>query len=448
MSAFPATLQLAHVALTLDGQLIDKSDLRRAKLCLLDWLGVTVCGSMTESVKAVRTVLTAEGGNDCASFIGSGGKGTVRQAALLNSMASHIHDYDDVHLAIPGHPTAPVAGAVWALAEARNFSGLQALEALIAGIEVMCRLGRALSPGHYANGWHASSTLGVIGAAAASARLISLSRIQTAAALGLASSMASGLRGSFGSPAKPFQIGHAAASGVLAAEITERQIIAHTDVLERTDGFFETFGRSSTRPDLLAVADELAINGVQFKRHAACFLVHAAIEAAIQLVNDQVRLDNIEQIVVRGNEDMIAVCNRPQLSNALDTKFSVQFAVAATLCGYETASLALFDAPPVSDSSVASLMSRIRVERSSELGQDDAILFVRMRDGPVIERSAHVGSGLPLEEEEQSIRAKVRSLWDDLIEPAEINHMIDKVLLLDEQIELPDIAVLNALKPD
>ena len=139
-------------------------------------------------------VLLAASGPPVASLIGRSERMDGFSAAFVNAVGANLLDFDDTHPETIIHPTAPVAPAVLAVAEQRGSSGLDVLQAFALGGEVECRLGMAVSPGHYARGWHITATCGVFGAAAAAAKLLGLDAAQTAHALGIAASQAGGAR--------------------------------------------------------------------------------------------------------------------------------------------------------------------------------------------------------------------------------------------------------------
>ncbi|MBN8908380.1 MAG: MmgE/PrpD family protein, partial [Rhodospirillales bacterium] len=138
-------------------------------------------------------------------------------AAFINAISANLLDFDDTHLDTIIHPAAPVAAPVLALAEARGFSGRDVLVAFILGVEIECRVGNAVSPGHYARGWHITSTCGVFGAAAACAKLLGLPADQISNALGIAASQSAGIVENLPSAAKNVSVGNAARNGLFAA---------------------------------------------------------------------------------------------------------------------------------------------------------------------------------------------------------------------------------------
>src|SRR5262249_45966409 len=149
-------------------------------------------------------------------------------------------DFDDTHTAMNGHPSAPVLPALLALAETGTASGERLLPALVAGVELECRLATALGPRHYAVGFHSTGPLGAFGAAAACAHLLDLDEEQWTHALGLAGTQAAGLKSGFGTMAKPLHAGRAASTGLLAALLACGGFTANPTVIEAPQGFAAT----------------------------------------------------------------------------------------------------------------------------------------------------------------------------------------------------------------
>jgi hypothetical protein len=174
-----------------------------AKQCLLDFIGVALAGAREPLAEILNADAAELGGHPQAGLIGRGRRGNVEQAALINGAAGHAHDYDDVHMAMNGHPTVPVAPAVFALAEHHHKGAKDLLAAFAAGVDTECIIGRYLGASHYAEGWHATGTLGSFGAAAAAANLLGLDAETTARALGIAGTQAAGLKSQFGTMCKP-----------------------------------------------------------------------------------------------------------------------------------------------------------------------------------------------------------------------------------------------------
>jgi 2-methylcitrate dehydratase PrpD len=170
----------------------------QAKLALLDWLGVTLAGSQEASSVLFRETLAEFAGPAQADILGQGVKVDIFSAALANGFASHVLDYDDIHLGMIGHPSVPVFPALIALGQWKKVSGRDLIRAFVAGVELESRVGAAVNPEHYDRGWHSTATLGYLGAAAGAAALLQLNTGAMVHALGTAATQASGLRQVFG----------------------------------------------------------------------------------------------------------------------------------------------------------------------------------------------------------------------------------------------------------
>src|SRR5260370_224957 len=193
-----------------------------ARQCVLDYYGVALAGADDPLATILLDELSEAGGATQASVIGRKERLPALSAALVNGAPGHALDYDDVNLAMPGHPSVAILPGLLALAEQRQSSGREVVTAFVAGYETACRIGSALRPGHYDRGFHATSTVGCLGAAAACARLLGLDAEVTARALGIAGTQAGGLKSQFGTMCKPFHAGKASHNGLLAARLAAR----------------------------------------------------------------------------------------------------------------------------------------------------------------------------------------------------------------------------------
>ena len=204
---------------------------------MLDYIGVGLAGADDPLVLILLDELLEPGADTQASVIGHPIGLPVLSAALVNGAAAHALDYDDVNLAMPGHPSVAILPGLLALAEQQRSSGRELIAAFVAGYETACRIGIAMRPGHYGRGFHATGTVGCFGAAAACARLLGLDADTTAQALGIAGTQASGLKSQFGTMCKPFHAGKASQNGLLAARLAARGFSSRPDFVECEQGF-------------------------------------------------------------------------------------------------------------------------------------------------------------------------------------------------------------------
>ncbi|HEX7034838.1 MAG TPA: MmgE/PrpD family protein [Pseudomonadales bacterium] len=388
-----------------------------ASQALLDFIGVALAGADEPLVRLLREQVDEEGGRPQAGLIGKTARVTVRQAALVNGAAGHAHDYDDVHDAMLGHPTVPVAPALLALGEHLGRTGADLLTAFCAGVDTECILGRYAGPSHYGRGWHATATLGAFGAAAACTRLLELDPERTAAALGIAGTQAAGLKCQFGTMCKPLHAGHAAATGVEAALLAARGFTSRLDLLETRQGFMDT---QSDEPSLdrfyAALAAPEYVPDICFKYHAACYLTHSAIEAARELARaNALRPDRIESVEVRVNRGHFDVCNIEAPKTALEAKFSLRFTVALALAGEDTASIRLFTDELTRRRDLVALRDRVRVV-AHERPRPETRVRVRTGDGRSFEAEANVAIPLTdLDTQWQRLTEKFHTLTDPVL---------------------------------
>lgn len=362
-----------------------------AKQCLLDMIGVTLAGTREPLSEMLLAQIRDEGGAPHASLLGTDVRSSTAQAALFNGAAAHALDYDDVLKAFTGHPTVPVWPAVLAMAERRGLDGRAAIAAFCAGVEIEGRIGAMMGAGHYARGWHATGTIGTLGAAAAVANLLGFDAERTATALGIAGTQAAGLKAMFGTMCKPLHAGKAAQNGLFAAALAERGFTSRPNVLDCAQGF------AATQADGIDIDAALAGIGarwhtpdVLFKYHAACYGVHAPVEAAIKLRNhrafDPAAVERIDVEVYRACKGM---CDIPDPTTGLEAKFSLAHNVALALTGQADGSLELYDDTRVAgDTAVAGLRGRVGLAFSDTSGPFRAEVVVRQKDGVVL-RETH-----------------------------------------------------------
>src|SRR6476620_1089827 len=221
-----------------------------------NWLGCAIGAARHEAADAALGAVAMLQPAPQATVLGRAERVDMASAALVNGITSHTFDFDDTHLKTIIHPAGPVASAVLALAETRGSSGREVLDALVLGIDVACRIGNAMYPDHYDRGWHITGSTGMLGAAAACARLLRLDEHQTTMALGIAASQPVGLREQFGTMTKPFHPGAAARAGLLSALLAKHGFTASARALEAPRGFAQVV---STKYDWSEITDELGV---------------------------------------------------------------------------------------------------------------------------------------------------------------------------------------------
>ena len=253
-----ATARLAEFAVKTSLDECPPEAVARVRLAALDTLGVMLAGAGEPAARAVRAVARAEGGTALCTVVGTRLVTAPGWAALANGTAGHAHDFDDTNFALMGHPSAPLLATCLAAGEAEMVDGRALVTAYVVGFEISTTLGCALNPEHYTRGWHATSSIGTLGCAAAAARLLRLDVTQTRHALAIAASHASGLKENFGSMTKPYHAGHAARCGVLAAQLAREGLTASETALEGRQGYVAAFDRDKSFGERRAVSPRQA----------------------------------------------------------------------------------------------------------------------------------------------------------------------------------------------
>ncbi len=306
-----------------------------ARTGIADCFGVLIAGSRDPAIALVDRELGTSGGASLASLIPSGDRRSVETAALVNGVAAHVLDYDDVSL--DGHPSAVLVPAILAQGEASGSSGAEMLAAYVAGYEVWAELLTRQPIPLHRKGWHPSAVLGPVAAAAACAKLRGLDAKGAATAMAIAASMSAGVVANFGSMTKSFQVGRAAQSGVIAARLAQAGFTASPDALEHPAGLLVALsveGKAAVDRPFVAAQKEWHIvgHGLSIKRYPICYATHRSIDAALDLVaRHDLTPATVERIhVSTGKTQMLMLRNsRPQ--TGLEAKFSMQFAMAAAL---------------------------------------------------------------------------------------------------------------------
>ena len=360
---------LAARIVAFDFNALPSAAIVNAKRAILDTVAVTLAGAGMDSVRLLSKVLGLKNDGPCVVF-GSPLRTDALNAALVNGVAAHALDFDDVNITMGGHPSAPVIPALFALADSIGCSGADFLLAYITGFETETAVARCVNYYHYDKGWHPTSTLGIFGSAAACAKLLKLDESATAVALAVSASLASGIKANFGTMTKPLHVGHCARNGLLAALLAREGYTANTAVFEHHQGFLNVFNGAGNY-DVNALFEGWAnpINmvnpGAGVKLYPCCDSTHSAIDGMLTLRRQhQLRPEQVERIDVRINALRMTHVNRPRPQSEADALFSVQYCTARALLDGKI-SLEHFRKEAFKAPEVCALMERIHAEAVS-----------------------------------------------------------------------------------
>jgi 2-methylcitrate dehydratase PrpD len=386
--------------------------IRLAQGFILDGLGVTLAGSTETGSRILQAHLRQMGGKPEATVVGTSLRAPPAKAALANGAAGHAMDYDDTQLstskeAVYGlltHPTVPVLSAVLAVGEKQKISGQELLLAYILGVEAECRIADAINPRHYQSGFHSTATIGGLGAAMAVGKLLNLREEPLARTLGLAASMASGLRENFGTMTKPLHAGRAAENGLTAAQLAEKGFSSATNILEAKRGFFNAMAGGCDESKLIGRLGRpyfMQEPGISIKPYPSGSLSHPAQDLILDLVRKHdLHAEAVEAVEVGTNSNVPNALIYPMPKTALEGKFSIPFCMAIAILERK-AGIAQFTDRKVREPKVVELMKRVTLTVDQELealGYDQVRSRVRikLKDGKTIEGRADVARGHPL----------------------------------------------------
>lgn len=354
-----------------------------AKMCLADWVAVCIGARITPEADILRKFLLNTGQVGDAPLL-SGGKADVATAALINGTLSHCLDYDDTHIPTALHGSGPVWASTLALGTHLQSTEEDILKAFVCGFEIGASIGnKGLGVRLNENGWHSTAVLGRLASAAAASYLLNLDASAIENALGLAATQAGGLTASFGTMAKPFHAGKAAADGILAARLAQSGIDASRDLLDSPKGLFGTiFQDRKTIPYLgdLGQVQEILRNSL--KPYAACQLTHAPIDAAI-LLGDLVGKSSVKSICVHVHPLAIEIASVRNALTPTEGRFSTAYCIALALKGYPI-SPEDFVPERLSDPELVDLASRVTMEAYPNIERTACSLVAVLSDGRTV----------------------------------------------------------------
>lgn len=414
-----------------------------AKRALLNFFAVALAGCRTEPVELALKSLSEFSGGKQATVIGRRERIDALSAAFLNAAGANVFDFCDTHLPTVVHPTAPLAPALLAMAELRRVTGPELLLAFALGFEIECRVGLAVSPGHYPKGWHITSTCGVFGAAAGAGKLLDLSRQQLRWALGTASTQSAGLCECLGWPAKSVSVGNAARNGLWSALLAGKGFSGPAEPIAGAQGWLAAMGEP---PNWAALTDGLgktwAVSDNSLKPYPSGFVIHPLLDVALdwRAANPGVEIDRVE---VRGNPLLLQRTDRPDVATGREAQVSLQHATAAALLRGK-AGLAEFTDDCVNDPKVKALRGRITVAADPKISTIAVQADFHSKDGrrQTLSTEAARGSAAnPLKDKE--VEQKLRNESASWSAKHDIQKLIDAVWSLDKSDDVSGLARLT-----
>lgn len=394
-----ASEQLAAFASGLELSDVPDGVVAAAKLHLLDTLGCAIGAAALDIATPARAMVAAAATQGPATVIGDATARPAADAALANGALAHGLDFDDTHAASICHVSVAVAPAALAVAEATGATGGDVLAALVAGNEVVVRIGREASPSYMQQGFHPTSVCGVFGAAAAAARLRGLSVAASADALGIAGSFASGIFAYLqdGSMTKPLHAGWAAHGGVSAAALAAHGATGPHEVVEGRFGVLHAYfglGGEALDLGLPGAGGEWETPNIAFKPYPACHFVHACVDAVcdLQRENAFVAADvaAVRCFVPAPAVPLVLEPRKAKIAPRTehDAKFSMQYSVAAMIV-HGAVGVTTYIGEAIAEPAVLEVAERVTYEvrdfPTFPAGFPGAV-SIELRSGAVLER--------------------------------------------------------------
>jgi 2-methylcitrate dehydratase PrpD len=444
MQHAPAVTQtLARFAVEARWDDVPDAGRHEAKRALMNFFAVALAGCRAPAIEIVLKSLAEFSGRQQATLIGRRERMDALSAAFLNAAAANVLDFCDTHVPTVIHPTAPVAPALFALAQLRRVSGVELLLAFILGVEIECRIGGAISPGHYAKGWHITSTCGVFGAATAAGKLLGLAEGRMISALGHAATQSCGLCECLGWPAKSIGVGNSARNGLWSALLAERGFEGPPEPIAGVQGFLSAMAEPPNWPVLtegLGETWEIAQNSI--KPYPCGFVIHPVLDCVLDWRRDH-PTEAIERVVVRGHPLLSHRTDRPDVSTGSESQVSVQHAVAAALVHGE-AGLDQFSDECVRDPLVIAMRRRVEVIRDPAIATVAAAVELSTRDGTSHSLSTSAAPGSPSTPmRDKDIEDKLRTIAASWRAGHDVEPLIDAIWTLEKSSDVSGVLALT-----
>jgi len=416
---------------------IPQDVIHEAKRAILNFVGCSIGGSREPAVDIAIQALIPFSGERTARLLARPERFDPLFASVINGISGHVFEYDDTTPMNYIHPTPPVASALFAFASANRTNGRDFLHAFLMGFETESRIGNAVYPAHYNAGWHITATAGVFGAAAAIGKLLHLSTRETIWALGLASTQASGLREMFGSMAKSFHAGHAARNGYLAAVLAEAGFTAGEHAIESPRGFAAVQASEYDLSRITAgLGEDFQIRYNTYKPYPCGIVVHPTIDGCIDLHRDyHPAPESIRSVRVRVAPLVLDLCNKRDIRQGLDSKYSIYHSAAVGLVRGK-AGLQEYSDAAAKDPMIKRVRDRVTAIGDAAITEDQSDIQVELENGQVLHRFIECSLGnlrRPLSD--QQLEEKFRD------QAPQVSDVIDMCWRLDELQDVNELVI-------
>ena len=319
---------------------INKTMIETSKFAIIDTMSVALAGWKEPGIQILKKVYVNKSSGDAmASLWGESQEVPLEYAALINGTATHALDFDDVTPTILAHPSAPIVTAILTMGEYLGKSTKDIIAAYVIGTEVLIKVGKVMGYKHYDLGWHATSTLGTVGASAACGFLMGLNKEALANAIAISASMAGGLQKNFGTMTKPLHVGKAAQHGIQSVLLAKEGFTGNKEIFEER-GFYQAYtGNESLvtlsgnmKDTVFGDSHDYEVNGLSVKKYPCCYFTHRFISGILEIRKENnLCLDDVEEIAVSVPPNGLSALIHHEPKTGLQGKFSAEYTCLAAM---------------------------------------------------------------------------------------------------------------------
>lgn len=443
-----STAAVADFLLSTKLDAIPSAAVHEAKRSLLNIVGCTVGGARHPAVETLWRASAPFAGAAQATLIGRQARTDAVTAALINTFASSINTFDDTHAEAIIHPSGPVMAAALAAAELRPVTGAELLAAFTLGVEISCRLSKAVSvaPAKVVFAWSQTGICSGVGAAAAAARIMGLDAQKARTALGIAATQASGIRAGHGSMCTAMMPAHAGQMGLRAAIFADAGFTSTERFFEARYGFGECFSAGPHGPHFSAeLGTRWEVLGNTYKPFPCGIVVNPLIDAALQMRRrDGLTADRIASVTIKAAPQALALCDRPNPKDELEAQVSLYHWVAAAFVKGR-ASVPEGTDEAVRDPAMAAFRARVTASIDPQMPIDGCDMTVTLTDGRMVSHRVRdcIGSrGRPMTDAE--LEDKLRTLAEGAMPEERVGRLIAACWGCDELASGAEIVTIAA----
>ena len=382
---------------------VPQSVAMRAKVALLDYIGVTMAGHKEYSDKVSALLRSFGDGAGDVYPVGMHRPISMNNAVFLNGLNGHALDFDDGTNAGIIHLGSPIFSVLLALAQKNGFDGYALLKAAILGYEASFTMAMTIQPAHKQRGYHATGTCGLLGIAVAASKVLGLNSVQAKAAFSTAALSATGSLKTIedASELKPYNVAKTALLGLISVQMALAGFDVPDDSLSGTAGYLsQMYGSDDVEFVSTLLGGKYAIEKAYIKPYAACRYTHPAIDIANDMrAKNNVGQADIESVNIKTYSLAVAKHDHTEIKGAASAKMSIPYSFAVAYVTGRT-SLDAFTVDCLSNRDVLELTKKVVVEEDSEMTarfpqETRATVDVYLKNGQALSGNSVLPKGEP-----------------------------------------------------